>query len=123
MPARGGKVIPQGMIFERVDEHAGQGLDGGFIVRVADVEDPSVAAVAPVFDDAEQAFDAVLDVGEAALLLAAVHELDRRPFGQVEDQLGDGPGTADAGRFEAVQPGPIQLKGRNRVNCNPWVAP
>ena len=57
------------MTLELLDEQLGQGFDGRFVFRIADVEDPAVAAVALVFDDAEQAFDAVFDVGKAALLL------------------------------------------------------
>lgn len=59
------------MTFEAGEQHFGQLFDARFVIRVADVNDLPVAAAVFVLDDAEQRFDTVADVGEAALLLAA----------------------------------------------------
>ncbi len=48
--------------------------------RVTDVDDLTIAATIFVLNDAEQRFDTVADIGEAALLFAAFDKLNRRTF-------------------------------------------
>lgn len=62
--------------------------DARLVVRVADVDDLPVAAAVAVVDDPREGLDAVVDVGEAALLRAAVDQADRRAFDQVQDEAG-----------------------------------
>jgi hypothetical protein len=74
---------------EAVQQHFRQ-LFARFVFRITDVDDLPIAAAIFVFDNAEQRFDTVADVGEATLLLTAFNQLNRRAFNQVKNQLGDG---------------------------------
>nr|GFD53866.1 hypothetical protein [Tanacetum cinerariifolium] len=56
--------------------HAGQLADRIIVDRVADVIDLAAGLAILVGDDLHQRRDAVVDVGEGALLLAAVDQLD-----------------------------------------------
>src|SRR5439155_8699950 len=93
---KGRKTMAERMFVEPRHQHLGQFPNAGFVARVANVEDLAVASVIAVFDDAKEALDAVGDIGEAALLVAAVNELDRRAFDQVENELGDHARAADS---------------------------
>ncbi len=42
-----------------------------FVLRVADVDDLTIAIIAAVLDNAEEAFDTLADINETAFLLAA----------------------------------------------------
>ena len=97
------EFLAQRMFLEFVDEDLRQFADARFVVRIPDVDDLAVAEVTLVLDDAEEAFDAVCDMREAAFLRAAVDELDRIALDEVEDQLRDGAGAADAGGGERVE--------------------
>ena len=68
-----------------------------------------------VLDDLHQRVDAVVDVGEGALLLAAVDQLDRLAAHDVAEELRDHARAAFLRRVDLVELGPIQLNGRNSV--------
>ena len=91
------------MTFEAVEQHFCQLFDACFVVRVTDVDDLPIAAAIFVFDDTEQRFDTVADVGEATFLFAAFDQFDRRTFYQVEDQLGDRTGATDTRGVQVIQ--------------------
>ncbi|UMX79556.1 hypothetical protein MJ575_27775 [Klebsiella pneumoniae] len=56
------------MTFEAGEQHFGQLFDARFVIRLPMLMIQFVAAAVFVLDDAEQRFDTVADVGEAALL-------------------------------------------------------
>jgi len=99
------------MALELRHQQFGQFPDAGLPVGVAMLKICPLQRSVPVFDDPEEALHAVLHVGEAALLKAAVDELNGGPLDEVEDQLRDRARAADAGRIQAVQPRPDQLNG------------
>ena len=84
-------MCTEGMDGKLLQQNVCNPLHAEFVVRVTDVENLTVAGVILVFNDPEQAVDAVLDIGEATFLAATVH--------QVDNKLGDYPGTADSCRF------------------------
>src|SRR5213075_2117731 len=93
----------QGVFLKPGHEHLGQFTDAGFVVWIANVDDLPVTNPFGIFNDAVEAFDPFSDVGEAAFLAAAINQEDGVALNQVEDELGNGPGTADAGGVQAVQ--------------------
>ena len=86
----GREAIPQWVLIELFHEHFSQLTDAGFIVRVANIDDLAIARAIVRVDQAEEALDAVGDVREAAALVAAINQQDRRALHEVENQLGDG---------------------------------
>ena len=74
------------MGFEFLDKHLRKFTDAGFIVWIADVHDLAVTSVFLVLDDPEETVDAFIHLGEAALLLSAVHQQNRCAFDEIEDQ-------------------------------------
>src|SRR4051812_10602938 len=69
----GGALAQRRELLGGLDHDLGQLLDGGAVVRVADVEDAARRDSVLVVDDAHQAVHGIVDEGERALLLAAVH--------------------------------------------------
>ena len=63
-----------GWLHEELFQLAGKLLYRRLILRVADVEYLPIADAILIFDDLHQAGDAVVDVGEAAFLHAAVNQ-------------------------------------------------
>ena len=59
---------------ELLDKDFRQCAYAGLASWIADIDDAPTAASVLVFDDAEEAFHAVLDIGEASLLFAAVNK-------------------------------------------------
>src|SRR5690606_39081253 len=96
--------------FKACQQHFRQLADARFVVRVTDVDDLSVTAAVFVFDDAEQRFNTVADIGEATFLFATFNQLNGRTFHQVEDQLGDSAGAADTRGVQVVQARPHPVK-------------
>lgn len=71
------------MTFKACQQHFRQLADARFVVRVTDVDDLSVTAAVFVFDDAEQRFNTVADIGEATFLFATFNQLNGRTFHQL----------------------------------------
>ncbi len=99
-----------GYLLHDVDDQVGQFLYGCVVARVADIEDFSVAGLF-VRENGQKGVDAVGDVGEAPVLLAAVDEGDGAAGQNVEDHLGDGPGGPLLGVPEGVEPGADPVEG------------
>jgi len=68
-----------------------------------------------VSQDGQKAVQSVVHVSETPTLSSAVHESDGLLAKQVSQELGHHPGASFLGGRQAVQTGPIQLKGRMRV--------
>jgi hypothetical protein len=85
------KPVPEGMGFKFFNQHPGKVLYGGLIVRVSNVDDLVIASMVFVLNDAKQTFHSVGNIGKTALLFPPVHQLNRGPFYEIQDQLGDGP--------------------------------
>src|SRR5476649_924881 len=100
------ELYAQRMRFKARQQYFRQFTNALFVGRVTDVDYLAITQVVAVFNDAEQRFDTVVDVSEATLLFAAVHQFDRRPFNQIEDQLRDSAGTADTRGVEVIQTRP-----------------
>ena len=100
---QGRKEAAQTVRFEILDEQVRELLDACLVVRIADIEDLSVADAVSVLDDPKQAVDPLRHVREAALLLPAVYEQQRRSLHEVENQLRDGARAADSRRVARVE--------------------
>jgi len=109
------------VLFELRGQDLGQFPDAGLIYRVADIEDLSVRAAIFVLDNPEKTFYPIPDIGETPLLFPPVHQLDRRAGNQVQDKLGDGPGTADPGGIQTVQPRTEPVKWAEESEAEPFL--
>jgi hypothetical protein len=94
------EIGTHGVVDESGFQDIGQFLHAVLVIRIADIENAPVATAALVFDDPEQTLHAILDIRETTLLAPPVDQLNGGPLNQIEDELGDHPGTADAGRFQ-----------------------
>lgn len=70
------EVIVQWMMFEVGEQYFGQFFDICFVIWVVDVNDLFVVVVVFVFDDVEQCFDIVVDVGEVVFLFVVFDKFD-----------------------------------------------
>ncbi len=87
-------------------EHHGRELAHGEVVRrVADVVDLAARDAARIHDDLHEGRDAVVDVGERALLGAAVDELDVLAAQDVPEELRDDARAAFLRRVDRVEAG------------------
>lgn len=91
------------MRFKLTQQLFTQLTNAGFVFRVADVDDLTVTLAITVFDDARQRLDAIGHVSEAAFLLTAIHQTNRRALHQVQDQLGNGARAAHPCRVQTVK--------------------
>ena len=104
-------VLVLGILERHRLHHARELGDGVVVARVADVVDLAARHAARVGDDLHQGVDAVVDVGEGALLLAAVDQLDRLAAHDVAQELGDHARAAFLRRAERVEPGADPVEG------------
>jgi len=81
--------MPKWMNVKFSPKHIGKSGYTAFVVWISDIEDAPIALVVLVFDNPEEAFDAVPEVGKTTFLPAAVHQADRSSFHQIQDELGD----------------------------------
>lgn len=82
-------MIPKWMTVKFFPKHIGKSGHTVFVVWISDIEDAPIALVVLVFDDPEETFDTVPEVGKTTFLLAAVHQANRGAFHQIQDELGD----------------------------------
>lgn len=97
------EVIAQRMTLEARQQHLRQLFNTGFVFRVTDVDNLPVAAAVFVLDNAEQRFNTIANIGEAAFLFTAFDKLDRRTFNQVQDQLSNRTRAADTCGIQVIQ--------------------
>jgi len=89
------EIATQWMRFEFFQQGLRHVFDAGFVIWVTNVDDLTIALVVAVFNNAEQGFDAVLNIGETTFLRSTINQLDRSAFDQVQDQLRDGTRATD----------------------------
>src|SRR3989442_14941484 len=101
--ARGVAVLG---VFERqVDHRPGELAHRQVVARIADVVDLPRGGAAAVGDDRHQRVDAVPDIGEGALLLAAVDQLDALAAHDVAEELRHYARAAFLVRADRIQAG------------------
>ncbi len=91
--------------------------------RVPDVEDLAVGLPSLVLEDLHQAVDPVLDVGEAAPLRPAVHELDRLAVEDVVEELRQDPARPFLRGVDVVEVRPEPVEGAEERELQPLRVP
>ncbi|MNP66544.1 hypothetical protein D3C76_1622710 [compost metagenome] len=71
------EIAAQRMLIEAGQQHFRQLTNTGFVGRVADVDDLTIALTVAVFNNAVQRFNTIVDIGKATFLRPTVHQLDR----------------------------------------------
>ena len=100
----------QRVFLKFLKQHFCKLLDACLVLRVAYVYYAAVAVVVLVLYYAEEGLNAIGNIREAALLEAAVDELNGRALQDVENELCDGSRAADAGALEAVELRPYPIE-------------
>ena len=109
-------------IVERELDHALRELAHRNVVPgIADVEDLARGDGVLVGDDRHQRVDAVVDVGEGALLPAAVDEVDALAAHDVAEELGDDARAAFLGRGERIEPGADPVERAKQREVEPFL--
>src|ERR1700757_247562 len=80
------------------------------VAGVADVEYAPARTRVLVLDDGQQALDGIVDVGEGALLVAAVDQLDGPPVEHVGEELREDAGAPLLGLFRVVELGADEVE-------------
>ena len=99
------------MFHEELLQQVSQFPDGTLVVRIADIDDLVLADIVAVFQNAEQRRNAVVDIGKAPFLAAAVHKADRPFHQELGDELRHHPGAAFLCRIQGIQAGSDPVEG------------
>ena len=89
--------------------------------RIADVVDVAAGDAVLVGDDLHQRRDAVVDVGESALLLAAIDQLDRLAAHDVAEELGDHTRAAFLRRVDGIESRADPVEGTEQRVVQPFL--
>src|SRR5690348_15556761 len=84
---RAGAVAQHRKLLRDADGASGELADRDAVRGAADVEDAARGASLGVLEDGEQALDRIVDIGERALLLPAIDQLDRPAIEDIREEL------------------------------------